>query len=81
MSSDDVDAFILSFSYSSFFTKQKKTLFMIFLFMIVFKINEAIPMTKSDNITYSLPNKTRIPIVFLWKRLSGNGLLEMQGGD
>ena len=46
MSSDDVDAFILSFSYSSFFTKQKKTLFMIFLFMIVFKINEAIPMTK-----------------------------------
>ena len=67
MSSDDVDAFILSFSYSSFFTKQKKTLFMIFLFMIVFKINEAIPMT----------NKTRIPIVFLWKRLSGNGLLEM----
>ena len=67
MNSDDVDAFILSFSYSSFFTKQKKTLFMIFLFMIVFKINEAIPMT----------NKTRIPIVFLWKRLSGNGLLEM----
>ena len=50
---------------------------MIFLFMIVFKTDEAIPMTKSDNITYSLPNKTRIPIIFLWKRLSGNGLLEM----
>ena len=77
MRSDDADAFMLSFSYSSFFTKQKKTLFMIFFFMIVFKTDLAIPMTKSDNITYSLPNKTRIPIVFLWKRLSGNDLLEM----
>ena len=57
MSSDNDHAF----SYSSFFTKQKKDFL---LLMIVFKIDKAVRMARTDNITYSLPSTTKTAIVF-----------------
>ena len=34
-------------------------------------------MTRTDKLTYSLPNKTKIPMVFLWDGFSGNDLSQM----